>query len=78
MTSTAAAGVLGVTLGGPTSYPSHTEHRPILGSGRAPQPAEILRANRLSRLIQYAALTVLVTAILLREATGRTNPGKDA
>ena len=65
----AAAGALGVLLGGPTSYPTHTEIRPILGSGRTPEPPDIARAVRLSHLVQYATLAVLVTAILLREAT---------
>ncbi|MDQ1741027.1 MAG: adenosylcobinamide-phosphate synthase [Pseudonocardiales bacterium] len=65
----AAAGALGITLGGPTSYPTHTEFRPILGAGRTPEPADIPRATRLSHLVQYAALAVLVTAVLLREAT---------
>ena len=63
----AAAGALGLRLGGPTSYPSHTEHRPLLGSGRAPEPQDIPRATRLSHLTQYATLAVLVTALLLRD-----------
>jgi adenosylcobinamide-phosphate synthase len=63
----AAAGALGLTLGGPTSYPSHTEHRPILGSGRAPQPSDIARATKLSHLVQYATLAVLLGALHLQE-----------
>jgi adenosylcobinamide-phosphate synthase len=72
----AMAGVLGITLGGPTSYPSHTEVRPTLGTGRAPKPLDIDRANRLSHFVQYAALTAV---IVLREAVsiGR-NPAKVA
>jgi adenosylcobinamide-phosphate synthase len=69
----AAAGVLGVTLGGPTSYQTHTELRPILGSGRVPEPADISRATRLSHLVQYATLAVLVTAIILRDTTRAKN-----
>jgi adenosylcobinamide-phosphate synthase len=65
----AAAGALGVMLGGPTRYRTHTEFRPILGTGRTPEPSDIARATRLSHLLQYASLAVLVTAILLREAT---------
>jgi adenosylcobinamide-phosphate synthase len=65
----AAAGALGLVLGGPTSYPTHTEFRPVLGSGRTPEPADIARAARLSHLVQYATLAVLVSAIVLREAT---------
>ncbi|HEY0169358.1 MAG TPA: cobalamin biosynthesis protein [Jatrophihabitans sp.] len=73
----AAAGALGLTLGGPTSYPSHTEHRPILGSGRAPQPEDIRRATRLSHLTQYASLAVLLAAMHLREMA-RTRNGAPA
>ncbi|HEX8092754.1 cobalamin biosynthesis protein [Jatrophihabitans sp.] len=65
----AAAGALGVLLGGPTNYRTHTEIRPLLGTGRAPEPQDIARATRLSHLVQYATLAVLVTAILLREAS---------
>ena len=69
----AAAGALGVLLGGPTSYPTHIEIRPILGSGRTPELQDIARAARLSHLVQYATLAVVVAATLLREAArGRT------
>ena len=69
----AAAGALGVLLGGPTSYPTHTEYRPVLGAGRTPEPHDIARAARLSHLVQYATLAVLVAATVLREATrGKT------
>ncbi|HEX8080475.1 MAG TPA: cobalamin biosynthesis protein [Jatrophihabitans sp.] len=71
----AAAGALGLALGGPTSYPSHTEHRPLLGAGRAPEPHDIPRATKLSHLTQYATLAVLVTALLLRDrATCKGRP----
>ena len=63
----AAAGALDLVLGGETSYPSHTEHRPVLGSGRAPQPSDVARATRLSHLVQYATLAVLLAALHLRE-----------
>lgn len=63
----AAAGALGLTLGGPTSYRSHTEHRPILGTGRVPQPSDIARATKLSHLVQYATLAVLLAALHLQE-----------
>ncbi|MEO6501293.1 MAG: cobalamin biosynthesis protein [Jatrophihabitantaceae bacterium] len=69
----AAAGALGVTLGGLTSYPSHTEHRPILGAGRAPQPSDIARAARLSHLTQYASLAVLLAAMHLQELARARN-----
>lgn len=69
----AAAGALGVTLGGPTSYASHTEFRPILGSGPAPRPSDIARATRLSHLTQYATLAVLLAALHLQELARARN-----
>ena len=51
----AAAGALGVTLGGPTVYPHGTENRPRLGSGPPPGPVDLRRAARLSRLVGVAA-----------------------
>lgn len=57
----AAAGALGVRLGGVNSYPGYTERRPVLGApGRAPQPADIGRAVRLSRLVGAAAAVLAV------------------
>jgi adenosylcobinamide-phosphate synthase len=41
------AGALGVTLGGAAVYDGHVELRPVLGSGPAAGPADILRAWRL-------------------------------
>jgi len=68
-----AAGVLGLRLGGPTHYRSHTERRPTLGTGRAPEAHDIARTNRLSHLVQYAALAVLVAGLVVRDlASGRT------
>jgi adenosylcobinamide-phosphate synthase len=51
----AAAGALGVTLGGRTVYPHGVEERPRLGAGPAPGPADLVRAARLSRLVGAAA-----------------------
>ena len=45
----AFAGALGVRLGGVSRYGDRCEHRPMLGTGRAPEPADIARAVRLSR-----------------------------
>ncbi|MDQ1744794.1 MAG: adenosylcobinamide-phosphate synthase [Pseudonocardiales bacterium] len=67
----AVAGALGVSLGGPTSYRSHTEHRPILGGGRSPQPDDIVRATTLSHLVQYATLAALLAALHLQEVLRR-------
>lgn len=51
----AAAGALGVGLGGPTVYRHGTEERPRLGSGPPPGPGDLRRAARLSRLVGVAA-----------------------
>lgn len=60
----AFAGALGLRLGGPLSYGGRPEHRPYLGDGRAPTPADVQRANRLSLWVGTAAA---VTAGLTRE-----------
>ncbi|MFC4949861.1 cobalamin biosynthesis protein [Pseudonocardia sp. GCM10023141] len=51
----AAAGALGVGLGGRTVYPHGVEERPRLGAGPPPTPADLARAARLSRLVGGAA-----------------------
>ena len=51
----AAAGALGVTLGGRTVYSHGVEERPRLGDGPPPGPADLRRAARLSRLVGMAA-----------------------
>ncbi|MHA6781520.1 cobalamin biosynthesis protein [Pseudonocardia saturnea] len=51
----AAAGALGVGLGGSTVYRHGTEERPRLGSGPPPGPDDLRRAARLSRLVGAAA-----------------------
>lgn len=58
----AFAGALGVRLGGPLSYAGRAEHRPVLGTGRPPEPADIARAVRLCRAVTAGA-TVLAAAI---------------
>lgn len=57
----AFAGALGVRLGGPLSYGGRTEQRPELGAGRAPVPADITRAVRLSRAVTAGATAVAVS-----------------
>lgn len=52
----AFAGALGVRLGGTNHYPTHTEHRPPLGDGRAPVISDIATALHLSRLVGRASL----------------------
>ena len=54
----AAAGALGVGLGGSTVYRHGTEERPRLGSGPPPGPGDLRRAARLSRLVGAAAAVV--------------------
>jgi adenosylcobinamide-phosphate synthase len=60
----AFAGALGVRLGGTLSYSGRTEHRPALGVGRPPEPADIARASRLCRAVTAAA-TVLAASVAL-------------
>jgi len=63
----AAAGALGVTLGGRTVYPHGVEDRPRLGDGSPPGPADLRRAARLSRLVGVAA--AVLAAVLAGTAT---------
>jgi adenosylcobinamide-phosphate synthase len=69
----AFAGALGLRLGGANVYGGVTEARPELGDGRAPEPADIRRAIRLSRTVTAAAvgLAVLV-ALCFPFASGRS------
>jgi adenosylcobinamide-phosphate synthase len=58
----AAAGALGVRLGGTNVYAGHVEHRPALREGgRAPQAEDVRRAVRLGRVVGLAAAGVAVT-----------------
>jgi adenosylcobinamide-phosphate synthase len=54
----AFAGALGVRLGGTNVYHGVAEHRPELGDGRPPEPADIRRAIRLSHAVTLAATAV--------------------
>lgn len=51
----AAAGALGVALGGRTVYPHGVEERPRLGAGPPPGVADLLRGVHLSRVVAAAA-----------------------
>lgn len=64
----AAAGALGVRLGGPTAYRHGTEERPRLGDGPAPTVRDLDRAVRLVRVVSAAAaaLAVVTAAVLGR------------
>jgi adenosylcobinamide-phosphate synthase len=67
----AFAGALGVRLGGPLSYAGRAEHRPELGDGRPPEPADIARASRLCRSVTAAA-TALAASLALESRPART------
>jgi adenosylcobinamide-phosphate synthase len=62
----AFAGALGLRLGGTSRYDGVTEHRPELGDGRPPEPADIRRAARLSLAVTTAsAVLAAVLAVAL-------------
>jgi adenosylcobinamide-phosphate synthase len=63
----AFAGALGVRLGGANAYSGVTERRPWLGDGRAPGPADIARAIRLSRAVTFAATGLAALASVITE-----------
>jgi adenosylcobinamide-phosphate synthase len=67
----AAAGALGVRLGGRTEYAHGVEERPRLGDGRPPAPADLRRAVRLSRWVGVAAA---VLAAGVAAAVSRARP----
>ncbi|MET9001951.1 cobalamin biosynthesis protein [Amycolatopsis sp. NPDC004169] len=57
----AFAGALNIRLGGTNTYDGESETRSHLGNGHNPQPADLRRAVRLSRLVGLA--TVAIAAI---------------
>ncbi|MGY1685512.1 MULTISPECIES: cobalamin biosynthesis protein [Geodermatophilus] len=65
----AAAGALGLRLGGRNVYGSRVEDRPVLGDGAAPASSDVARAVRLSRAVWVAAAAA---AAVGRTAVGRT------
>jgi adenosylcobinamide-phosphate synthase len=69
----AFAGALGVRLGGPTQYAHELEVRPALGDGRAPQIADLERAVRLSRAVQWAATAVAVAVSVVGRSGRRAS-----
>jgi adenosylcobinamide-phosphate synthase len=60
----AFAGALGLRLGGSSRYGGVTEHRPELGDGRPPEPADIGRAARLSLAVTAAAAGLAAAAAI--------------
>ncbi len=80
----AFAGALGLRLGGSSQYHGVTEHRPELGDGRPPEPADVHRARRLCLAVTLAAAALAAATALIptREPptppTAPTAPALDA
>jgi adenosylcobinamide-phosphate synthase len=72
------AGALGVRLGGPLAYGGRVEERPVLNApGRAPEPADVRRAARLSLAVGAAgAVVAAFTRAALRRAVGPARPAE--
>jgi adenosylcobinamide-phosphate synthase len=66
----AFAGALGVRLGGVLSYSGRIENRPEMGSGAAPQAADIQRAILLSRAVTASATVAAATVAAAPRAGG--------
>jgi adenosylcobinamide-phosphate synthase len=64
----AAAGALGIRLGGANTYQGRTEVRPGMGNGPSPDVFDIRRAAGLSAAIGLAAAGLAVVAAALRPA----------
>lgn len=67
----AAAGALGVRLGGANVYHGQTDSRPQLGDGRMPGPRDVRRAARLSGAVMASAAALAVGAAALRAVLPR-------
>jgi adenosylcobinamide-phosphate synthase len=67
----AFAGALGVRLGGPTRYAHQLELRPTLGDGPTPQVADLVRAVRLSRVVQLVSAVLVTTAVSVACRSGQ-------
>ncbi|HVW82210.1 MAG TPA: adenosylcobinamide-phosphate synthase CbiB [Mycobacteriales bacterium] len=61
----AYAAALGIRLGGTNVYAGKVDHRPALGAGRDPQPADIRRATALCRDVTVAMVAALSAAAAL-------------
>jgi len=70
----AAAGALGLRLGGRNVYGSRVEVRPVLGDGRPPGLGDIPRAVRLSRAVWTAAAILAAAGRPVLRGGGR--PGR--
>jgi adenosylcobinamide-phosphate synthase len=67
----AFAAALGLQLGGANRYGDVVEHRPALGSGRAPGPQDITAAVHLSRDVTWLLAGLLVLAGTAGASAGR-------
>ncbi|MEM9464047.1 MAG: adenosylcobinamide-phosphate synthase CbiB [Actinomycetota bacterium] len=63
---TAMAGAIDRQLGGPLRYGDRVEHRPRLGDGDRPEPADVARAVRIADRAEWIATGALGLAGLLR------------
>ncbi|WP_051026780.1 cobalamin biosynthesis protein [Nocardia higoensis] len=75
----AAAGALGIRLGGLTRYRHGTELRPTLGDGPGPTVPDLRRAVRLSEAVQVAAVVcaaaiATLPRVVLRKTAARGCP----
>jgi adenosylcobinamide-phosphate synthase len=68
----AFAGALGLRLGGTSRYGGRTEHRPELGDGRPPEPADIARAARLSLAVTVTSAGLAAAAAAALGRAGRS------
>jgi adenosylcobinamide-phosphate synthase len=66
----AAAGALGLRLGGVNHYGERREHRPELGDGRPAEPGDIARASRLAGLVGLGGALCCVALRLSWSRTG--------
>jgi adenosylcobinamide-phosphate synthase len=62
----AAAGALGIRLGGRTVYPHAIEERPVLGNGHPPTVADLRRMATLSRAVTWGATGVAAALAVTR------------
>jgi adenosylcobinamide-phosphate synthase len=67
----AAAGVLGVRLGGRNVYSGRSEVRPLLGDGPRPDASHIRRAARLCGAVALAAAALAAVAAAVRGSASR-------
>lgn len=68
------AGALGIGLGGTNRYGARTEHRPVMGDRRPPEPSDIPRATALAHRVGLGAVliaTVTAVAVTVAGRAGR-------